>query len=200
MKNIIYIAILVLMLSCNKKAEDVTISTSTKEQVDSSGDTLTKTNTNLDSISNTNKELKTSSDSTSVVSNDVLEINKELNGVWYPINMGVNGKSDEIMKDYIYIFDSEKHTFDIYDNKEYWENYSYKCIATDCENKKKSGIYYLKVNGDEGDYCSKIFALKKTNKKTYLLIESPIANRAMTNFLKFSNDPKNFPKGFLINN
>ncbi len=189
---------LVLMLSCNKKVENNEVNTSKKEYLESSKNTLSRTNVNLDSISkeSSQKELEASSDTISVVTNDVQEINKQLNGVWYPINMGVNGQPDDIMKGYIYMFDAKKNTIDVYDTEDYWENFNYKIITTDCDNNKKNpNTFYLKLNGD-GDYCSKIIAIKKINNKIYLILESQIANRVMTEFLKISDDPKFFPKGF----
>lgn len=186
------------MLSCNKKAENNETNTSKNGHLESLKDTLSKTSANLDSLTKESSEKKTeaSSDTTSVVTNDALEINKQLNGVWYPINMGINGQPDDIMKDYIYMFNSKKHTIDVYDTEDYWENFSYKIITTDCNNNEENpNTYYLKLSGD-GDYCSKIVVLKKTNNKVYLILESQIANRVMTEFLKISDDSKFFPKGF----
>jgi len=200
MKNVIYTASLVLILSCNKKNENNEIIVS--KIAPPLEDTLSKTIGNLDSISigNSQKELAVNSDTISILANGVLKINEELNGVWSPVNIGINGEPDIIEKDYIYMFNAKDNTIEVYDTDDYFEGNSYEITTTDCSsNKIKTNRYYLRLGGGHwhGDnYCSKIIDLKKANNKTYLIVESPIANRSMTKFVKISDDPKFFPKEF----
>lgn len=196
MKNTIYIAILILILSCNKKAENIEINTSKKELLKSSKDTLSRTTVNLDSLTKENSEKKSeaSSETTSAVTNGALEINKQLNGVWNVIEMSIN-KPDNIIG-IIYMFDAKKKTLEVYNADELRGQYNYKIVISNCDgNKKDPDSCYIKLSGDD-NYCSKIVDIKHKNNKIYLILKDFITESQDKEFLKISDDPKFFPKGF----
>lgn len=191
MKNAIYVITLVLMLSCNKKTKNIEINTSIIENLQSLKDTLSKAGTNLDS---SKKELKASSNNTSVVTNDTLEINKQLNGVWNVIEMSID-RPDNIIG-IIYMFDAKKKTLEVYNADELRGQYNYKIGITNCEgNKIKSDSCYIILSGDD-NYCSEIIAIKYENNRIYLILKDFITESQDKEFLKISDNPKFFPKGF----
>ena len=195
MKYIIYISVLVLTLSCNKKDEN-SAKTSKKEPLQSSKSTISTASNNLDSLfsENSQKNPEISTDIALKVSNDAIEINKQLDGVWNVIEIS-NNKPDNIIG-IIYMFDARKKTLEVYNADELRGQYNYSIEITNCEgNKKNTDSCYIKLSGDD-NYCSKIVDVKHKNNKIYLILKDFITESQDKEFLKISDDPKFFPRGF----